>query len=213
MYQSVGRPGNLASHPQIVSTGTKPAAHKRHQKTGVAGKFQPPAFGQKTLQTDGSKKDLKQRAALEAHGINAWINSTLLVAADTGGNEQLLATVAAFLPQMNLVNMSTSMHRLARLNACIQNAESLMEHPTVIQLCSAILQTLRVTPVSTSLPQSLSNIMCSMASLHMAGKDIVEVAADLAMQSISLFKPAELSSFVWAVAKVGVEGQTVKCFF
>jgi len=158
--------------------------------------------------------DLQQCAsAIEAHGINAWINTQIMAAAESGSAQQLLSMVGAFMPQMNLVNMSTSVHRLARLSMFCKDLQSLVEHPTVNQLRMGILSTLRETPVSASLPQSLSNIIWSLTTLQMADDDVVEVAADLAVQSMCFFKPLELSSLIWAVTKVGTEGAKINQFF
>jgi len=198
--------------PQVVGGKASNRRGRNGRQRGGAGSRGSQGFGHASVPMNSSAA-LQQSSAIEAHGINAWINTQIMAAAEAGSTQQLLLMVGAFMPQMNLVNMSTSVHRLARLSMFCKDLQGLVEHPTVNQLRRGILSTLQITPVSASLPQSLSNIIWSLATLQVADNDVIEVAADLAVQSMCFFKPLELSSLIWAITKVGTEGAKINQFF
>jgi len=132
-----------------------------------------------------------------------WINSQIIAASEQGV-QQLLATTTAHLGQMNLVNLSTAIHRLAKVTAGNSGAQAeLRRHPVLRELQAAILLALEALEPSAVQPQSLSNIVWSLATLRLNSAPLLQAATTLAVTSIADFKPFEMSTTLWALAKLG----------
>ncbi|CAK0886031.1 unnamed protein product [Prorocentrum cordatum] len=120
---------------------------------------------------------------------------------------------------MNLVNLSTAIHRLAKITANDPRAQAVLrQHPALEELQAAIASALEVLEPGEVQPQSLSNVVWSLATMRLLNWSLLQVVAALAMTNISLFKPFELSTMLWAFAKLvstdhGEPGSNVKPFF
>ena len=133
-----------------------------------------------------------------------WINTQIIAAAETGVLQHLLATVVAHLPQMNLVNLSTAIHRLAKLTANDPRAQAeLQQHKTMGELLQAITTAFARLDSGEVQPQSLSNVAWSLAAMRLLDRPLIQVVAQLTVANINRFKPFELSTMLWALAKLG----------
>mmetsp|Transcript_67861 Transcript_67861/g.147775 ORF Transcript_67861/g.147775 Transcript_67861/m.147775 type:complete len:887 (-) Transcript_67861:75-2735(-) len=133
-----------------------------------------------------------------------WVNAQIISASETGTTNQLLTTIAALLSQMNLVNLSTALHRLAKVTSNDSHAQGeLRRHPTLDQLLVAICDVLGSIDASEAQPQSLSNIAWSLATIRLVKRPLVQVLASLAVTNMASFKPFELSTMLWALTKIG----------
>jgi len=134
------------------------------------------------------------------------INSQIIAAADTGDLDLLLSTVEAYLEQMNLVNYSTALHRLAKMAAA--DAEVLAEirkHEVLPTLLASLRQILQVAGTGGAPPQcqALSNIAWSFATMQIFDELSMRRIAELTSMYLHHFKPFELSSLLWGFAKLG----------
>jgi hypothetical protein len=104
---------------------------------------------------------------------------------------------------MNLVNLSTAVHRLAKMVATDPAAlAELQRQPVLQELLETIWVAYRSMSVSEAQPQSLSNVAWSLATLRMVDRPLVQKIAELTTTNISSFKPFELSTLLWALAKI-----------
>ncbi|CAK0794480.1 unnamed protein product [Prorocentrum cordatum] len=106
---------------------------------------------------------------------------------------------------MNVVNLATSLFRLARLAAAQPGLQaSLQRSLTLLELLQAIEARLPAADSQDAvLPQSISNISWSMAILGLPRPHLLELLAGLAVAAMPQFKDYELSSMLWAFAKLG----------
>jgi len=145
----------------------------------------------------------------------AWINSQIVAVSSTGDWRRLLSSIEAHLSMMNLVNMSTALHRLAKLTAGEHQAQAaLKEHQTFAYLVATVLAALRRADVAglTLHSQALSNIAWSFATLRCAELDLLRTVATLSRRLVVCFKPFELSTTLWAFAKLGaVDTDACRC--
>jgi len=133
-----------------------------------------------------------------------WINTQIIAASETGSLQHLLTTVATHLPQMNLVNLSTAIHRLAKLTANDPREQAqLQQHPTMAELLQAITTAFARLDAVEVQPQSLSNVAWSLAAMRLLDRSLIQVVTQLAVANITCFKPFELSTMLWALAKLG----------
>lgn len=135
---------------------------------------------------------------------HTWINSQIIGASETGRLQQLLDTVQTHLPQMNMVNLSTSVHRLAKMTANDQKAQAnLRRHPILGELQRCIYGALcNSSSKEEPQTQSLSNVTWSLATLRLQNRPLVKKVAALATTHIRNFKPYELSTMLWAFGKL-----------
>jgi hypothetical protein len=107
------------------------------------------------------------------------------------------------LSQMNLVNLSTAVHRIAKLASNDYKAQAeIRQHPAFEELLNTIVQVLSTMEASEAQPQSLSNVAWSLATLRLMNRPLIQVVSALAVTNISCFKPFELSTMLWAFAKL-----------
>mmetsp|Transcript_53393 Transcript_53393/g.84894 ORF Transcript_53393/g.84894 Transcript_53393/m.84894 type:complete len:780 (-) Transcript_53393:165-2504(-) len=135
---------------------------------------------------------------------HTWINSQIISASETGRLQQLLDTVQMHLPQMNMVNLSTSVHRLAKMASNDQSAQAnLRRHPILSELQRSIFAVLSNSAAKEEpQTQSLSNVTWSLATLRLQNRPLVKKVAALATTHIRNFKPYELSTMLWAFGKL-----------
>lgn len=130
------------------------------------------------------------------------INSQIIAAAETGDLELFMSTAEAYLPQMNLVNVSTTLHRLARLPKVDQ--EALRGHPVTEELMSTLRSLVMQACTGGAPPQcqALSNIVWSLATVQILDALALRRIAELAAAHMTEFKPFELSSLLWGFARL-----------
>jgi len=132
------------------------------------------------------------------------VNSKIVAVAELGSLDLLLSTVKEYLPVMNLVNMSTALHRLAKLTAYDGHSQArLRDHPVLAKLLAAAHATMMKSLVGNSLAscQALSNIVWAMATIKYVDVPLLLVAGEIAHRRASEFKPFEMSSMLWAFAR------------
>lgn len=118
--------------------------------------------------------------------------------------DSLLLMLGVHLPRMNLVNLSTFMHRLAKLVAKESDIQpAFIAHPVVQTLLSMARKHLAAAKVAANLQQTLSNIAWSLATMQILDVELLELIGTFAMSAMPGFKPFELSTMLWAFAKLG----------
>jgi len=137
------------------------------------------------------------------------INGKIIKIADTGDVVALTGAIAECLPDMNLVNLTTSLHRLAKLCSESATAKSFVCQEANQRLLNELLKSIASalarseTGLNDSRRQALSNIIWSLATLRCVQLQLVQITAALARDQLPYFKPFELASTVWAFAKLG----------
>jgi len=133
------------------------------------------------------------------------VNKRIIAAAEVGDLHGFLSVIDQHLSQMNLVNLSTSIHRLAKFADKDPEVHlALVQSPTFEALQKTIHLMLINSKDKSGLHQCLSNITWSFAHLHVVDMQLLGLLAYHAVGSMSGFKPFELSTLLWAFAKLGV---------
>merc|ERR1719327_2308362 len=116
---------------------------------------------------------------------------------------------------MNLVNISTALHRLAKLTASAPEAQAaLRQHPLLTGLLLAADVALDRAALGRALPQcqAFSNIVWALATLQCVDLVLLQKVNALALRQASAFKPFELTTILWAFAKLSqVEPTACQC--
>jgi hypothetical protein len=144
------------------------------------------------------------------HGAKAprskfiWINAQIIAQAESGcGLEALLCTTATHMPHMNLVNLTTAAHRLAKMVAHDAQAQTcLVHHPVFLELLDRVIKQLAVATLGSVQPQSLSNFIWALATARYVSAPVVTLIIELVLPILPKFKPFELSTTLWAIAKL-----------
>jgi hypothetical protein len=109
---------------------------------------------------------------------------------------------------MNLVNLTTAIHRLAKMVANDSKAQAhLKESPILPKLLPLIASMLSSAPFQDIQPQSLCNILWSLASIRIIDTQVISLVCQHTPPKIDSFKPFELSLLLWALAKLS----TIEC--
>jgi len=132
------------------------------------------------------------------------INSAIIKAADSRSMSFLVATVETHLPSMNIVNIATSMFRCGKLAADSPRVR-VESAATVTKLVAAAQSSLQALPPGDCQTQAISNIAWSLASMQLQEKDLLQLLARMAIANLWSFKHIELSSMLWAFAKLGAD--------
>eukprot|EP00931_Biecheleriopsis_adriatica_P043090 TRINITY_DN2462_c0_g1_i2.p1 TRINITY_DN2462_c0_g1~~TRINITY_DN2462_c0_g1_i2.p1 ORF type:complete len:709 (+),score=144.83 TRINITY_DN2462_c0_g1_i2:90-2216(+) len=131
------------------------------------------------------------------------INSQIIRASESDDVDHLMAVVMSHLSNMNLVNLSTALHRIAKT----VGKESSKRHHLALEqdlarLCRATYEALKGAEPSQVQPQTLSNVSWSLATLRMPQPELQEVLRYLCVGNIEYFKGYELATTLWAHAKL-----------
>jgi hypothetical protein len=149
------------------------------------------------------------------------MNSLICNTANEGNVSLLLQVVNANMAQLNMINMSTSFHRLAkRVTSDRVNVNSIASNPVVLALDSRVRQALeqkekefssRRTEADGDLARCLSTIAWSYATLMLHKPKTLECIGRLAMQRkvMESLKSFELANLLWAFAKAKMEDRRV----
>jgi len=141
-----------------------------------------------------------------------FINGRIIAIADEGDFWNLVETVRHFLPDMNLVNLTTSLHRLVKL---APKDLSCMQQPDFQEVLGGVLHNIRgvLVQLDSATPsrcQTLSNILWSLAVLQYPCEEIVVIILRLAGTNLLTFQPFELASSLWALSRLGKCSQTIR---
>eukprot|EP00747_Dinoflagellata_sp_TGD_P145091 gnl/TRDRNA2_/TRDRNA2_176564_c4_seq10.p1 gnl/TRDRNA2_/TRDRNA2_176564_c4~~gnl/TRDRNA2_/TRDRNA2_176564_c4_seq10.p1 ORF type:complete len:609 (-),score=108.10 gnl/TRDRNA2_/TRDRNA2_176564_c4_seq10:581-2407(-) len=164
-----------------------------------------PASNRSTKQTRRSqhyKTMIDQDTAKGANDSQAkLINKQIIEASELCQVEQLLTVISKHVRQMNVINLSTAAHRLAKLASA--NDAEVNTHPVVSQLFNAVFMKVNSAEAVTIQPQAICNMTWSLAKLEFVGNPtLVHALANLTAKTIHTFKPFELSTTIWAFAKL-----------
>jgi len=145
-----------------------------------------------------------------ASGFCRDINFKIIKSFEKGDLAEVLSTVAGHLPWMNLVNLTTALHRLAKMTStCSKSQDLLKGDPGFEQLLHSIFLWLDTLEPGVLAAQPLSNVAWALATLNLGRTDLVSKVVALASSSVSSFKPFEMSTFLWACAKLGAMDDSI----
>mmetsp|Transcript_136069 Transcript_136069/g.322487 ORF Transcript_136069/g.322487 Transcript_136069/m.322487 type:complete len:783 (+) Transcript_136069:89-2437(+) len=134
-----------------------------------------------------------------------WINSQIITVSESGNLMELATTIEAYVSQMNLVNISTAFHRIARLWTTNEDQEAAMTVKGVVQaLIHQANTVLARASASGTKPsaQALANITWAMVTLNAMDENLLQAIATPAQGQVRNFKPFELSTILWSYAKL-----------
>lgn len=150
-----------------------------------------------------------KQTSIERH--QKWINRQITAAAESSDIAWLLDVVQANLPEMNLINFSTALHRIAKLalGCSVQTRESLVEHAAIKELRRlVVLHVQEKVGVeggglgAQSEMRCLSIICWSCATLRIREAALFEHTSAVSGERLTEMKPFELSNMLWAFAKL-----------
>jgi hypothetical protein len=129
------------------------------------------------------------------------LNSAICNAADTGA-DVLLEFVYQRMPEMNLVNFSTALHRLARLaeEGSIDRTPSLRD-PRYYHLVEGA-RTALLSSEDQCKARCLSTVAWAVARLGLEHAEMMEEIAAMSLPRVNEFKPYELGILLWSYAKL-----------
>lgn len=159
------------------------------------------------FQAARKKKASRFRGSQQSGTTNCiWINAQIVAKSDSGCSlEELASMVAQNLPSMNLVNLTTSLHRMAKMVADNSGAQAYLsrEVPVFQEVCEAIREKLAIAKAEDLKPQVLSNAAWALATTRHIDVSAILLIIERAQPILGRFKPFELSTALWAVAKLG----------
>lgn len=137
-----------------------------------------------------------------------WINSQIIAAAETQDLNYLVKTINMYMSQMNIVNISTALHRLAKLP--IHGLEAQLRVQEVLPgLLAAVRELLRRSQPKC---QALSNITWALATMQVPDICVIQMVAVRSHIQVAEFKHFELSTILWAFAKLGaIDSVAAEC--
>lgn len=154
------------------------------------------------------QQDFKQVHGGNPHVQNlkpSDVNQKVIAAAESGDPLDLLRVIEEHLWRMNLVNMSTSIHRLAK--CADRDPEyylAVTQSPVFEELVRIMSCRLMNSHGQPCLHQTLSNVTWSLAHLYTPDMKLLKLVASMSTQYIDGFKPFELSMLLWGFAKMSV---------
>eukprot|EP00441_Pelagodinium_beii_P047653 CAMPEP_0197623930 /NCGR_PEP_ID=MMETSP1338-20131121/3797_1 /TAXON_ID=43686 ORGANISM="Pelagodinium beii, Strain RCC1491" /NCGR_SAMPLE_ID=MMETSP1338 /ASSEMBLY_ACC=CAM_ASM_000754 /LENGTH=851 /DNA_ID=CAMNT_0043194023 /DNA_START=55 /DNA_END=2610 /DNA_ORIENTATION=+ len=138
-------------------------------------------------------------------GSHPWINQQLIRASESNF-DMLMSTVMLYVDDMNIVNLSTATHRIAKQVSCDRRAFQAMQQQhqqKVDKLLVLLHDALDDSRGNSVQPQTLSNVLWSLAHMQKFHKPLIQRIALHTMSALPQFKSYELASLLWAVAKLG----------
>lgn len=162
-------------------------------------------YGYQSENSKYHKKKFRSSRRPERGASFMWINAQIISSSEPGSNiDNLVGTIADNLPQMNLVNLTTAIHRLAKFVAHDLKAQTYLKQiPVLSDVLAAIGNVLASSNTKDIQPQSLSNILWALASIRHVDNQVISLACHHILPNIYSFKLFELSTMLWAVAKLG----------
>lgn len=165
--------------------------------------------GQRAAAGTGGAAKARQAAK---RAVFPKINQAIIAAAERDMTTMIFV-VEPLIPQMNLVNLSTALHRIARVSSGdLQALEWLRIHPLVPKLVQATVRSLEQAQANSAPPkcQALSNITWALATLKTVDLQLLGMVAKLARETMASFKAFELSGMLWGFAQLGTAEPKVK---
>jgi len=182
----------------------------------------------RTDETYKQRQDGKFRGARRGrpnhlfNGRNVRLNAKICQVSDKGTIGDLLGLVSVHLVEMNCVNLTTLLHRVARMAKKTQSISVVAEHTNFklirarieSELLEQTRQQLNIPPQSVvfnapgaktdSLPRCWATIAWCYATLQVCDVKAYECIAHLATAHLTGFKTFELANLLWGFAKVGL---------
>jgi hypothetical protein len=151
-------------------------------------------------------------------GRSKAINRQVTSAANHGDLHSLLKVVCTYLPEMNGINLATSLHRVAKLSAASESSEaidSIKADHRFMRLFVAVAQHvahhsgLTRKEIASEVPgempaQCLSIVAWSCASLRIRDEELFAKIATIAVPRLDKLQSFELSNMLWAHAKLQI---------
>ncbi|CAK9010283.1 dITP/XTP pyrophosphatase (Non-canonical purine NTP pyrophosphatase) (Non-standard purine NTP pyrophosphatase) (Nucleoside-triphosphate diphosphatase) (Nucleoside-triphosphate pyrophosphatase) (NTPase) [Durusdinium trenchii] len=107
-------------------------------------------------------------------------------------------------PQMNLVNLSTAIHRVAKIVGTDPWQQGQLRQSSSLEtLLNSVCTALNVVEATEVQPQSVSNVVWSLATLRIVHRPLLQVISLVCVSNMEQFKSFELSTTLWALAKLG----------
>jgi hypothetical protein len=136
----------------------------------------------------------------------------ICAAADKGDPQELLDVIHAKSAEMNLVNLATAFHRLARL-VMEQGYDWKKDDPQLGNLLWRTKQELRnIQGDGRKNPphaRCLSTIAWSCGRLRLSETEMMQEIGDLSVSRLEQFKPLELANLLWGFAKMQCEHEVL----
>jgi len=159
-----------------------------------------------------SRSGPKARASMERH--HKWINRQITGAAESGNIAWLFGVIQEHKGEMNLINCSTALHRIAKLalGSSVQERERLVEHEAIQCLRRHLAghvgeragdhgKHARGDELQSEM-RCLSIICWSCATMRIREASFFQHVASISGGRLSEMKPFELSNMFWAFAKL-----------
>eukprot|EP00930_Biecheleria_cincta_P037792 TRINITY_DN25970_c0_g1_i1.p1 TRINITY_DN25970_c0_g1~~TRINITY_DN25970_c0_g1_i1.p1 ORF type:complete len:726 (+),score=123.20 TRINITY_DN25970_c0_g1_i1:110-2287(+) len=142
-------------------------------------------------------------------GSHPWINQQIVAAANHANVEHLMSTITLHLPAMNLVNLSTAIHRVAKMAGSSHQLMNMIQQRAEVQeLLDQVYYSLERLNASEVQCQTVSNVLWSMATLRTEHAQMLASLATIATTNLPQFKAFELSTTLWALAKLSSSNDT-----
>jgi hypothetical protein len=146
----------------------------------------------------------RQRGARPSRRSATQLNNAICAAAESG-TEQLLLFVQKKLPEMNLVNVSTALHRLARLetetNGELCAVATHGNDPRCRDLLASAKSKIFFAGAEAK-ARCLSSIAWSCARLRVNDNELMDKIGELALGQFDEFKPFELVILLWSFVRL-----------
>lgn len=137
-------------------------------------------------------------------GTHPWINSQIIQASENKDVHHLMNVIIQHLPQMNLVNLSTAIHRVAKIVGTDPWQQGQLRQSSSLEtLLNSVCTALNVVEATEVQPQSVSNVVWSLATLRIVHRPLLQVISLVCVSNMEQFKSFELSTTLWALAKLG----------
>lgn len=151
-----------------------------------------------------SKKNTRRRRANQSGNhvvINTWIIASSQTASDL---PRLLHILSEQLGHMNVVNLTTGLHRIGKLVGHDPKAQAQLRQSQVLpEMLSEIAAVFSKSTPNDIQPQTVSNVLWALATIRHVDAEVISLACQLATSILPRFKSFELSSMLWAIAKLG----------
>mmetsp|Transcript_57522 Transcript_57522/g.186877 ORF Transcript_57522/g.186877 Transcript_57522/m.186877 type:complete len:882 (+) Transcript_57522:92-2737(+) len=160
----------------------------------------------------GSQHHRAGAASGRADRDDKAINRAITKAGNTGRVDAIVDVIRDSIDRMNLINISTSLHRMAKLAQELSNAKvaSIRGQPCFVQLQHNLwgyISQLGEDPQkmdASSDMRCLSIVCWSYATLGISDKPLFDVIADLSLARWQELKPFEASNVLWAFSKLNM---------
>lgn len=161
---------------------------------------------------DCSRSGPKSDVSMERH--QKWINRQITGAAESGDIAWLYSIIQEHVGEMNLINCSTALHRIAKLalGSSVQERGRLVEHEAIRCLRRQLARHVGERAgdhgrharggEQQSEMRCLSIICWSCATMRVREASFFEYVASISGERLSEMKPFELSNMLWAFAKL-----------